>query len=78
MTSYINIKKLKRLALVLGNQLFPIDQQNSPAHLVDVKEKAGLSNKKWDISIKGLGQKKIIKIIKEENTISIELLNNSI
>ena len=28
MTSYINIKKLKRLALVLGNQLFPIDQQN--------------------------------------------------
>ena len=27
MTSYINIKKLKRLALVLGNQLFPIDQQ---------------------------------------------------
>ena len=28
MTSYINIKKLKRLALVLGNQLFPIDHQN--------------------------------------------------
>ena len=28
MTSYINIKKLKRLALVLGNQLFPINQQN--------------------------------------------------
>ena len=27
MTSYINIKKLKRLALVLGNQLFPIEQQ---------------------------------------------------
>ena len=27
MTSYINNKKLKRLALVLGNQLFPIEQQ---------------------------------------------------
>ena len=28
MTSYINNKKLKRLALILGNQLFPIEQQN--------------------------------------------------
>lgn len=55
-----------------------IIKQNSPALLVDVKEKASLSNKKWDKSIKGLGQKKIIKIVKEENTISIELLNNSI
>ena len=27
MTSYINNKKLKRLALILGNQLFPIDEQ---------------------------------------------------
>ena len=58
--------------------ILEIIKQNSPAHLVDVKEKAGLSNKKWDKSIKGLGQKKIIKIVKEENTISIELLNNSI
>ena len=55
-----------------------IIKQNSPALLVDVKEKASLSNKKWDKSIKELGQKKIIKIVKEENTISIELLNNSI
>ena len=58
--------------------ILEIIKQNSPAHLIDVKEKVGLSNKKWDKSIKGLGQKKIIKIVKEENTISIELLNNSI
>ena len=58
--------------------ILEIIKQNSPAHLVDVKEKANLSNKKWDKSIKGLGQKKIIKIVKEKNTISIELLNNSI
>jgi len=58
--------------------ILEIIKQNSPAHLVDVKEKAGLSNKKWDKSIKGLGQKKIIRIVKEKNTISIELLNNSI
>ena len=58
--------------------ILEIIKQNSPALLVDVKEKANLSNKKWDKSIKGLGQKKIIKIVKEENTISIELLNNSI
>ena len=58
--------------------ILEIIKQNSPAHLVDIKEKASLSNKKWDKSIKELGQKKIIKIVKEENTISIELLNNSI
>jgi len=58
--------------------ILDIIKQNSPAHLVDVKEKASLSNKKWDKSIKGLGQKKIIKIVKDKNTISIELLNNSI
>ena len=58
--------------------ILEIIKQNSPALLVDVKEKASLSNKKWDKSIKELGQKKIIKIVKEENTISIELLNNSI
>ena len=58
--------------------ILEIIKQNSPAHLVDVKEKASLSNKKWDKSIKGLGQKKIIKIVKDKNTISIELLNNSI
>ena len=58
--------------------ILEIIKQNSPAHLVDIKEKASLSNKKWDKSIKGLGQKKIIKIVKEKNIISIELLNNSI
>ena len=58
--------------------ILEIIKQNSPALLLDVKEKASLSNKKWDKSIKELGQKKIIKIVKEENTISIELLNNSI
>ena len=58
--------------------ILEIIKQNSPALLVDVKEKASLSNKKWDKSIKGLGQKKIIKIVKDKNTISIELLNNSI
>ena len=72
-------KEQKKIALTEEEKkILEIIKQNSPAHLVDVKEKAGLSNKKWDISIKGLGQKKIIKIIKEENTISIELLNNSI
>ena len=58
--------------------ILEIIKQKSPALLLDVKEKASLSNKKWDKSIKELGQKKIIKIVKEENTISIELLNNSI
>ncbi len=69
----------KKIALTEEEKkILEIIKQNLPAHVEDVKEKAGLSNKKWDKSIKGLGQKKIIKIVKEENTISIKLLNNSI
>ena len=57
--------------------ILEVVKQNSPAHLSDVKERVGLSNKKWDKFVKGLVQKKIIKIVKEQNTILIEFLNNS-
>ena len=49
-------------------------KQKSPAILPEIKEKAGLSNKKWDKAIKGLSQKKVIQVIKDENGLFIEIL----
>ena len=42
--------------------------------LVDLKTACGLSNKKWDISIKGLTQKKLVKVVKNESGLFIEFL----
>jgi hypothetical protein len=43
--------------------------------LTEIKESAGLSNKKWDTAIKGLGQKKIVQVVKKDQVLFIELLN---
>ena len=43
--------------------------------LVEVKSAAGLSNKKWDTSLKGLVQKKLAKVVKNEKGLFIEMLN---
>ena len=40
--------------------------------LIDLKTVCGLSNKKWDISIKGLTQKKLVKVLKNESGLFIE------
>ena len=40
--------------------------------LVDLKTASGLSNKKWDVSIKGLTQKKLVKVVKNESGLFIE------
>jgi lysyl-tRNA synthetase class 2 len=42
--------------------------------LVAIKTAAGLSNKKWDTSIKGLTQKKLVKVVKNEEGLFIEVL----
>ena len=47
------------------------------AVLDDIKTATGLSNKKWDISIKGLTQKKIVKVIKNEEGLFIEKISES-
>ena len=39
---------------------------NSPIDLVQLKEQAGLSNKKWDVSLKGLTKKGLAKVEKTE------------
>ena len=43
--------------------------------LVAIKLAVGLSNKKWDTSIKGLTQKKMIKVVKNEEGLFIKMLN---
>ena len=43
--------------------------------LVEIKSAARLSNKKWDTSLKGLVQKKLAKVVKNEKGLFIEMLN---
>ena len=50
-------------------------KQSEVADLISIKTAAGLSNKKWDVSIKGLTQKNRVKIIKNEEGLFIEMLN---
>ena len=40
-----------------------------------LKEQSGFSNKKWDKTIKGLTSKKVAKVIKENETLLVEILN---
>ncbi|WP_319229687.1 hypothetical protein [Draconibacterium orientale] len=45
--------------------VFELLKAESPIELNALKDKAGLSNKKWDKAIKGLTKKKVAKV---ENT----------
>lgn len=47
---------------------------NSPIELPSLKEQAGLSNKKWDVSIKGLTKKGIAKVEKTEEGLFVTAL----
>lgn len=49
-------------------------KETHPAVLTAIKEKAGLSNKKWDKAIKGLGQKKVVQVVKNKEGLFIEVL----
>lgn len=50
-------------------------KKESPITLANLKEKAGLSNKKWDKSIKGLTQNKHAKVVKNEEGLWVESLS---
>ena len=45
----------------------------SPISLAELKEKAGLSNKKWDKSLKGLTQNKLAKVSKDDHGLWVKL-----
>ena len=49
-------------------------KEKSPIALPELKEKAGLSNKKWDISIKTLTKNNMVKVYKTENDLFVELV----
>ncbi|MEC8402921.1 MAG: amino acid--tRNA ligase-related protein, partial [Bacteroidota bacterium] len=64
----INLTKEEKIILdLLKNE--------NPSALITLKEKSGLSNKKWDKSIKSLTKNKLAKVFKDENGLRMELIN---
>ena len=49
-------------------------KKNHPVLLSELKENTGLSNKKWDKAIKGLGAHKLAKVTKSEDGLFVHLL----
>jgi lysyl-tRNA synthetase class 2 len=54
--------------------VFAILKSNSPIALNDLKAQSGLSNKKWDKSIKGLTSKNVAKVVKNDNGLFVEMV----
>ncbi|MEC9195259.1 MAG: lysine--tRNA ligase [Bacteroidota bacterium] len=50
-------------------------KNENPSALITLKEKSGLSNKKWDKSIKSLTKNKLAKVFKDDNGLQMELIN---
>lgn len=46
-----------------------------PASLPELKVQSGLSGKKWDVSIKGLTQKGLVKVTKEGESLLVDLID---
>ncbi len=53
--------------------VFAILKVNSPIELNTLKDQSGLSNKKWDATIKGLTKNKVAKVIKTDDVLFVEL-----
>ena len=66
-------KNIDSLTLEEKN-LFGFVKQNKFSLLSEIKEKVDLSNKKWDKAVKGLVEKKLVKVIKNEEGLFIELV----
>jgi lysyl-tRNA synthetase class 2 len=54
--------------------VFKLLKTSSPIDLNTLKAKSGLSNKKWDKSIKGLTKNKLAKVEKNEDGLFVELV----
>lgn len=54
--------------------VFDLLKTQSPVDLVELKGKTGLSNKKWDTAIKGLTKNKVAKVMKTDDSLTVELL----
>lgn len=55
--------------------IFELLKQESPVALPSLKGKAGLSGKKWDVSMKGLTQKGLVSVVKEGDDLNVFLLD---
>lgn len=49
-------------------------REASPAPLADLKARSGLSNTKWDKTIKALAKKNLLKVVRDGDSLSVELL----
>jgi lysyl-tRNA synthetase class 2 len=49
-------------------------KDKSPVSLVELKDKSGLSNKKWDVSIKGLTKHKLVQVTKIGDDLIVEII----
>ena len=70
--------KPERKSVALNEEeklVFDTLKNSDSKDLVAIKIAVGLSNKKWDTSIKGLTQKKVVKIVKNKEGLFIEMLN---
>jgi len=54
--------------------VFTLLKSYSPIDLNDLKTKSGLSNKKWDKTIKGLTSKDVAKVIKNDDGLFVEIV----
>ncbi|MFC2080236.1 hypothetical protein ACFLRQ_02040 [Bacteroidota bacterium] len=48
--------------------------EKSPVDLNELKGKTGLSNKKWDLAIKGLHKLELVKVAKNEEGLWVEVV----
>ncbi len=49
-------------------------KEKSPVSLVELKDRSGLSNKKWDVSIKGLTKHKLAQVTKIGDDLIVEMI----
>ena len=69
--------KPEQKAAVLSEEekiIFDLLKSGNPVVLGVLKEKSGLSNKKWDTSIKGLTKSKLAKVFKNEEGLFVTLV----
>jgi len=54
--------------------VFSILKSNSPIDLNELKSQSGLSNKKWDKTIKGLTKHGVAKVSKTDDELFVEVI----
>ena len=70
--------KPKQKAIPLTEEekiIFDLLKKENPSALNTIKEKSGLSNKKWDKSIKILTKNNLAKVFKDDQGLWVELIN---